>query len=220
MAEGGETPNPLSDGTAPSRFTQGTGGRDLARQITVLMRKQIAVKKRAWKWTALEVFFPLYPIFFLYLVFEFGAEFLPYEKIVTDAVDYQPAVALSTSMVEATGLPGMLHLGARLGFAPMAGASPAQAAAVHAYVCGSLAMIGANTATNCKLFPDTDTMNQHGGWVYLGEASVNADETVDPQGNYIGVEIGESSLRIRHEEMVLVAVKTKKYTHTKAILYA
>ena len=248
-----EVENPVADpeeaggAGGDAAVVEGTGGRTLGRQITLLMRKSVLVKKRALKWTLLEIFFPLYPIFFLYLIFTFGADFLPYEKIVTEAVDYQPAEPLLN-----TSLPGlvfMMSVGGKLGFAPATPADADAARMVQASVClitdamypmfaggeaCQAAMQGGDPGAMagacppapddiCALYADPATMNANDGWMYMpeGEApreqrtmqsstynteSVNNDEVnqLKPPGMYIGVEVSQKGLNIRHEEMILV----------------
>ena len=212
------------------------------------MRKTMLMKQRALKWTLLEIFFPLYPIFFLYLIFTFGADFLPYEKIVTEAVDYQPAEPLLN-----TSLPGlvfMMSVGGKLGFAPATPADADAARMVQTSVClitdamypmfaggeaCQAAMQGGDPGAMagacppapddiCALYADPATMNANDGWMYMGEGdeqrreqrtmqsstynteSVNNDEVnqLKPPGMYIGVEVSQKGLNIRHEEMILV----------------
>jgi len=68
------------------------------------MRKSILMKKRALKWTLLEIFFPLYPIGFLYLIFTFGADYLPYEKIEQEALSMMPAVPMLQTSIFGLGM--------------------------------------------------------------------------------------------------------------------
>ena len=248
-----EVQNPVADpeeaggAGGDAAVVEGTGGRTLGRQITLLMRKSVLVKKRALKWTLLEIFFPLYPIFFLYLIFTFGADFLPYEKIVTEAVDYQPAEPLLN-----TSLPGlvfMMSVGGKLGFAPATPADADAARMVQTSVClitdamypmfaggeaCQAAMQGGDPGAMagacppapddiCALYADPATMNANDGWMYMPEGeepreqrtmqsstynteSVNNDEVnqLKPPGMYIGVEVSQKGLNIRHEEMILV----------------
>ena len=113
----------------------GDAGRSVGRQIRLLFRKNISLKRRALGWTLLEVFFPLQPVFFLWLTFTLGKGFVPYVQEHSPAVSAGPAVPLLNT--SALGLLGALHLGGNLGFAPAAGASPAPARAVHALLCGA-----------------------------------------------------------------------------------
>ena len=112
------------------------GGRDLRRQVELLMRKQFILKRRAWKWTLLEIFFPLQPIFFLWLVFTLGGDFLPYEKEVTQVTSsFTPVNLLNNS---AAGLAVAMHIGGSIGFAPVSTSADdhAAAAALHSLFCG------------------------------------------------------------------------------------
>ena len=56
------------------------GDRSAGRQIQLLMRKQILLKKKAWQWTLLEILFPLYPCAFLWGAIHFAGDIMPYEN--------------------------------------------------------------------------------------------------------------------------------------------
>lgn len=115
------------------------GGRSLKRQVVLLLRKQLALKKRAWRWTLLEAVFPLQPILFLYLIFNLGDGLLPYEKKVTDAASSSPMSLWNATL---PSMAGMMQIGGSVGFSPPGGASPTAAAdaaaarAIHATFCG------------------------------------------------------------------------------------
>ena len=178
------------------------------------MRKTMLMKQRALKWTLLEIFFPLYPICFLWLIFKFGADFLPYEKIETEAVSLMPAVSmLNTSL---PGLAFMVSKGGKIGFAPVNPGSANAARVVQNTVCSSTAAIftaasfPAMDPDLCKLYESPEIMNKNQGWMPSFEAveSVNADHVdaaVEDQGMYLGVEVDAKGLTIRHEDMLLVA---------------
>ena len=133
-----------------------------------LMRKTMLMKQRALKWTLLEIFFPLYPICFLWLIFKFGADFLPFEKIETEATSLMPAVGmLNTSL---PGLAGMMSMGGKLGFAPVNGASADAARVVQSTVCSTAAMIfaqvpefGEMDPDLCRLYESPEVMNKNQG---------------------------------------------------------
>ena len=197
----GEVKNPVIDEDAEDIpvVIEGSGGRSLCRQVQLLTRKQIFMKQRALKWTLLEIFFPLYPIMFLYLIFKFGSEFLPYEKIVTDAVDFQPAQPLVNNSLP--GLVVMMGLGGKVGFAPVDAASTNAARVVQRAVClatemtwASMAPAMAGTdlafvsatqpASGCKLYPTPDVMNENGGWMPLFEADGSTTASVNTGGKF------------------------------------
>ena len=71
--------DPLPKGEFVKGLEQ-SSNRSIGRQIQILMRKQIQMKLKAMKWTLLEIFFPLYPCMFLFLIFEFGEDFLPFSN--------------------------------------------------------------------------------------------------------------------------------------------
>ena len=172
------------------------------------------MKQRALKWTLLEIFFPLYPICFLWLIFKFGADFLPYEKIETKAVSLMPAVSmLNTSL---PGLAFMVSKGGKIGFAPVNPGSVNAARVVQNTVCSytaamfTAASFPAMDPDLCKLYESPEIMNINQGWMPSFEAveSVNADHVdaaVKDQGMYLGVEVDAKGLTIRHEDMILVA---------------
>jgi len=121
------------------------------------MRKTKFMKQRALKWTLLEIFFPLYPICFLWLIFKYGADFLPYEKIETEAVSLMPAVGmLNTSL---PGLAYMMSKGGKIGFAPVAPAADGAARVIQNTVCAFTAQIYPHVPDMC-MGDHPDTMEQ------------------------------------------------------------
>ena len=112
------------------------------RQVEVLVRSQLAMKARSWRWTLLEWLFPMQGIIFLWLIINLGNNgFLPFEKIETKAQSCPPENLLNAS---APGLVGLMYIGGSVGFAPTAGtaADIAAARAVYSVFCGS-------TRTSC-----------------------------------------------------------------------
>ena len=61
-------------------------------QTQTLLRKSYLLKRGAWKMTALELFIPLYPLFFLYFILKL--DFIPYKLFEVDPQTY-PAMPLS-----------------------------------------------------------------------------------------------------------------------------
>ena len=57
--------------------------RSVQKQVEVLVKKQLAMKARNWRWTLLEWVFPLQGILFLWLMFNLGNLVLPFEKVET-----------------------------------------------------------------------------------------------------------------------------------------
>ncbi len=179
------------------------------------MRKTMLMKQRALKWTMLEIFFPLYPICFLWLIFKFGADFLPFEVIKTEATSLMPAVSMMNTSLP--GLAFMMSKGGKLGFAPVNGGSANAARVVQSTVCSTTAMVFAHVPDFgemdpelCQLYDSPEVMNVNQGWMPSFEEveSVNADHVdadVDEQGMYLGVEVDAKGLTIRHEDMILVA---------------
>lgn len=126
-------------GMSPDALLAVDESRSVKRQIALLLRKQLALKRRGWKWTLLEVVFPLQPIFFLWVCFALGGKYIPYGHEVKEAKGFvpeqpaNPAVGLANSSV---GLFGIMHLGGSVGFAPAQG-SANTARAVYSLICGS-----------------------------------------------------------------------------------
>ena len=123
--------------TAPAPAAS-PGGRGIGRQVVLLLRKQLVLKRRAWRWTLLEVVFPLQPILFLWLIFKLGDGLLPFERKVTEAASSAPLSLLNAS---APGLLGFMHLGGSIGSSPASaaagGGDAAAAAAAYAVFCGA-----------------------------------------------------------------------------------
>ena len=74
----------------------------------MLVWKQLAMKARNWRWTLAEWIFPLQGVAFLYLIFTLGSKsFMPFEKIETQAQNFEPANLLNAS---APGLLALMHV--------------------------------------------------------------------------------------------------------------
>ena len=111
-------------------------------QTQTLFKKSYLLKRGAWKMTSLELFIPLYPLFFLYFILEL--DFIPYKLFEVDATTYAPqslasGAAMMTANVPA-GVPGATNglwraNPASLAFAPKGDAN-ARAAVGH--LCRSL----------------------------------------------------------------------------------
>jgi hypothetical protein len=103
-----------SDGPEP--LSSSGRERSVRRQVEVLVWKQLAMKARNWRWTLAEWIFPLQGVAFLYLIFTLGSKsFMPFEKIETQAQNFEPANLLNAS---APGLLALMHVGGSVAFAP------------------------------------------------------------------------------------------------------
>jgi ABC-type transport system involved in multi-copper enzyme maturation permease subunit len=217
----------------------------IQRQVVLLFRKQFTLKRRAWKWTLLEIFFPLQPVFFLWLTFTLGSGFIPYNKEVTPPKASQPPQLLANT--SGAGLLGLMYVGGSIGFTPASGsmADMDAARALHALFCGGytalrgapqvrtqiahyegiaqqmataqcsqdpasmqckiLSSAGSTSPGRCLWFKNSAAMDHVGGWFpFAGQMPGNAGPKLDADALYIGVEVGERSLLLRHEELILV----------------
>ena len=127
--------------------------RSVQKQVEVLVKKQLAMKMRNWRWTLLEWVFPLQGILFLWLMFNLGNLVLPFEKVETAAQSFAPENLLNASLLPSwasctsagPGLLGLMHIGGTVAIAPAAPDDEAAARAVYSVFCGAYDAMRAST---------------------------------------------------------------------------